>query len=168
LNCLIDLLDKCKRFLVDMIDKIPLPFLLNEIDEIIQGMGAMEIKVKEKDVKKFYEITNGIQFQDIISPEYLMTLLAPLATKIFIKIMSEKNLPKIIGVIHSESEVNFFQPLAYKTYIIKGHAEALQQKTGKMGLYLVLTFHMRIFDQNEEEVADDLHQFFLRIKKEKN
>ena len=148
-----------------MNDEIPLTSLLEEIDKTFQEIGVLEIKVKENDVKKFYEITgNTIDYQEIVSPEYFMTLLAPLATKVFLKIMGQKNMPRIRGVIHSESEVNFYKALTYDSYIIRSQVESLKTKTGKMGNYLVFTFRLSVYDQQgEEEVGNDIHQFFLRV-----
>ena len=148
-----------------MNDEIPLTSLLEEINKTFQEIGTLEIKVKEIDVKKFYEITgNTIDYQEIVSPEYFMTLLAPLATKVFLKIMGQKNMPRIRGVIHSESEVNFYKALTYDSYIIRSQVESLKTKTGKMGDYLVFTFRLSVYDQQgEEEVGNDIHQFFLRV-----
>jgi hypothetical protein len=59
--------------MVPMNDEIPLTSLLEEIDKTFQEIGVLEIKVKENDVKKFYEITgNTIDYQEIVSPEYFM------------------------------------------------------------------------------------------------
>jgi hypothetical protein len=154
-----------------MTEETPLIILLDEISKTLDELGTIETKIKEIDVKKFYEITNNSdsQYQEkgIVSPEYFMTLLAPLATKIFLKIMGQENMPRIRGVIHSESEVNFFKALTYDTYLIRSQVESLKQKTGKMGDYLVFTFRLSVFDQQEEEVGNDIHQFFLRVKKER-
>lgn len=152
-----------------MAENTPLIILLEEIGKIIDEIGTTETKIKENDIKKFYEITNiaDSQYQEkgIISPEYFMTLLAPLATKVMLKVMGHENMPKIRGVIHSESQVNFFKPLTYGSYAIRSQVESLKQKTGKMGDYLVFTFRLSVFDQQEEEVGNDIHQFFLRVKK---
>jgi hypothetical protein len=153
-----------------MTENIPLIVLLEEINKAFDEFGTIEAKIKENDVKKFYEITKNSDFQyqekGIVSPEYFMTLLAPLATKVMLKVMGLENIPKIRGVIHSESEVNFFKPLMYDTYIIRSQVESLKQKTGKMGDYLVFTFRLSVFDQHGDEVGNDIHQFFLRVKKE--
>ena len=151
-----------------MTENIPLIILLEEINKAFDEFGTIETKIKENDVKKFYEITNDADFQyqekEIVSPEYFMTLLAPLATKVMLKIMGLENMPKIRGVIHSESEVNFFKPLTYGSYVIRSQVESLKQKTGKMGNYLVFTFRLSVYDQQgEEEVGNDIHQFFLRV-----
>jgi len=154
-----------------MTEETPLIILLDEISKTLQELGTIETKIKENDVKKFYEITNNndspYQEKGIVSPEYFMTLLAPLATKIFLKIMGQENMPRIRGVIHSESKVTFFKVLTYDTYLIRSQVESLKHKTGKMGDYLVFTFRLSVFDQQGEEMGNDLHQFFLRVRKER-
>ena len=124
---------------------------------------------------QFYSITQDSVDQyitdaekPIVSPNYIMSLLAPFATKVIVKIFENQNLPKIKGVVHSKSEIRFMKPLSYGTYNIWCRVETLQRKTGKMGDYLVLTFRMTLMDENEEEVATDVHQFFIRIALEGN
>jgi hypothetical protein len=94
-----------------------------------------------------------------------MTLLAPIATKIMIKILQHETFPQLIaGIVHSFSEVKFLRPLHYGSYQVWNRVETLQKKKGKMGHHLVLTFRMTLLDEEEEEIAYDLHQFFLRLK----
>lgn len=149
--------------------------LLDEMDKILQRISPISVKIKKKDILKFYEITgesieryhksNG----EIVSPNYLMTLLAPIGTRVMIKILEHDIFPKIIdGIVHSQSEIRFLQPLSYGDFQVWCRVEGLQKKTGKMGDYLVLTFRMVIrkgLNKKEEEMAHDIHQFFLRLKK---
>ncbi len=152
---------------------INLIILLEEMDKILQGISPMEVKVKEKDLLSFYEITKDNMDQyiidnqsPIVSPNYIMSLFAPFATKVIIVILENQNLPKVAGVVHSKSEINFLNPIKYGKYNIWCRVETLQRKTGKMGSYLVLTFRMSLIDGNDEEVANDIHQFFIRIVEE--
>ena len=144
--------------------------MLEEMDAILQSLSPIEVKVREKAILQFYEITQDSKDQyntgaenPIVSPNYIMTLLAPFATKVIIKIFENENLPKIKGVVHSKSEINFLKPLSYGKYRIWCRVETLQKKTGKMGNYLVLTFRMTLLNENEQEVANDIHQFFIRV-----
>lgn len=151
---------------------IPLIILLKKMDQALQKIGPIEVNIQEKKVSKFYEITKatGAPYlkENIISPEYFMTLLAPIATKIFLKIMNLKDLPKINGIIHTQSEINFLKPLSYGSYLIISQMEKLQKKKGKIGSYLVMTFRMSLINQQGDEIANDIHQFFLRLKEEED
>ncbi|MFX1295126.1 MAG: hypothetical protein ACFFD2_09785 [Promethearchaeota archaeon] len=65
-------------------------------------------------MKKFHNFNkneNGPYLQDqLISPEYLMILLVSILTEIIIKFIVEmKNLPKIVGVIHTKLEINYLK-----------------------------------------------------------
>ncbi|MFX1298019.1 MAG: hypothetical protein ACFFD2_24610 [Promethearchaeota archaeon] len=157
-----------------MSNRTPRTILLRKMDELLQADNPVEIELKEEKVVKFYEITYNEewkQFQErnIISPEYLMTLFVPIGTKVIVNVMGGmKDLPKIVGVIHTNSEVNYLKPIYYGRYNIISKAESLQKKKGEMGEYLVFTFKMSLFSQGEEEVANDIHQFFLRLGKEEN
>jgi hypothetical protein len=62
--------------------------------------------------------------------------------------------------------MNYFKPITYGIYEIISRAETLQRKQGKMGDYLVFTFKMSLFNKRQEEVANDIHEFFLRLRKE--
>jgi hypothetical protein len=157
-----------------MSNETPLIILLEKMDGFLQAMNPIKINLQEKKIAKFYEIMGGLGKQifkadQIISPEYIMTLLAPYATKVFMKIIEIKDLPfKIKGVIHTQSEINYYKPLYYGNYDLISRMEGLQKKRGKMGEYLVFTFRMSLFNEKEEEVANDIHQFFLRIGEEVN
>ncbi|NVM52651.1 MAG: hypothetical protein HWN66_03025 [Candidatus Helarchaeota archaeon] len=149
--------------------------LLKEIDEVLQAISPMKIRVKQKDLIKFYEITQDSEDHYVhdgkeaaISPGYFLTLLAPMATKVMVSILGHQSLPKIRGVIHSKSEINFFKSIAYGVYNLWSRVETLQKKKGKTGNYLVLTFRMSLLNEKEEEVANDIHQFFLRVKEDDN
>ena len=149
--------------------------LLEEMDRILQSMSPVRLKVREKDIQKFYEITkdsSGLYTQEdgtpIVSPTYFLTLLAPLATKLIVKILEQQELLKVKGVIHSQSEINFIKPIFVGKYSIWSRVETLQRKRGKTGNYLVLTFRMSLFNEKEEEVANDIHQFFIRVAEEGN
>lgn len=149
--------------------------LLEEMDEVLQSMSPMEIKIKEKDILKFYEITQDSEENyivenknPVVSPNYIMSLFAPLATKVIVKILENQSLPQVAGIIHSSSEINFMEPIFYGKYSIWSRVETLQKKKGKMGNYLVLTFRMALLDEKEHEVANDIHQFFIRLREEKN
>ena len=146
--------------------------LLEEMDKILQEISPMKVKIKQKDLIKFHEITGVPEAQinqsseSIVTPTYFLTLLAPLGTKLMLKILEHQNLPKIRGFIHSKSEVNFFKPIQYGAYEVWSRVETLQKKQGKMGNYIVLTFRMSLMNEKEEEVGNDIHQFFLRLPEE--
>ncbi len=149
--------------------------LLEEMDKLLQEISPMKIEIKQKDLLKFYDITRDSEEHYvhkkqgiIVSPTYFLTLLAPLGTKVMLKLLENRNLLKISGVIHSESEINFIHPLRYGLYEVWSRIEMLQKKQGKMGNYLVLTFRMSLMNEKEEEVANDIHQFFLRLREEGN
>lgn len=148
--------------------------LLEEMDKILQEISPMKVNIKQKDLIKFNEITGNNELQivesgeNIVTPTYFLTLLAPLGTKLMIKILEHQNLPKISGFIHSKSEVNLFKPIQFGAYEVWSRVETLQKKQGKMGNYLVLTFRMSLMNEKEEEVGNDIHQFFLRIPEEVN
>ncbi len=150
-----------------MLKETPLIILLEQMDKFLKTISPLKIQVRKKDVEKFYEITKNTSsnLEDpSISPEYLMTLLAPLATKIIVNLMGGiPNLPQIRGVIHTESEVNYLKPLEFGSYDIGSNVESLQKKEGKSGNYLSFKFRMSLFNQANEEVANDIHHFFLRV-----
>jgi len=153
-----------------MAEETPLIILLEKIDGFMQGMNPVKINLQERKAAKFYEIIGRrdtqSQAEQTISPEYLMTLLAPYATKVLIKIL-EIELPyKIRGVIHTQSEINYFKPIHFGNYDLFSRLESLQKKKGKTGNYLVFTFRMTLFNEGQEEMANDIHQFFLRIGEE--
>ncbi|MHA1264052.1 MAG: FAS1-like dehydratase domain-containing protein [Candidatus Helarchaeota archaeon] len=147
--------------------------LLDEMDQLIQSSSPINVTVRRKDISKFLEITGeNPEFyfqnqQEIITPNYFMSLLAPIGTKIMIKILEHKEFQKMVGgIVHSQSEIKFKKPLKIGKFQVWSHIERLQKKKGKMGNYLVLTFRMSLMDENEEEVAWDKHQFFLRLKED--
>ncbi len=152
-------------------NRSPLIVLLERMDDLLQEMNPIEIEIQEKKVEEFYEITQNTEAhyyreQKTVSPEYFITLLAPFATKVFLKVATMENLPKVMGVIHTESEVNYLKPLSFGTYHLACRMETLQKKKGRMGHYLSMTFRISLFNHRDEEVANDIHQFFFRLKPE--
>jgi len=146
--------------------------LLDEMDKILQALSPISVKIKKKEILRFYEITGEstetyqVSNEETVSPNYIMTLVAPIGTKVMIKILEHEIFPNIVGgIVHSQSEIKFLQPLTYGDFQVWSRVETLQKKTGKMGNYLVLTFRMTLMNSKEEEIAYDIHQFFLRLKK---
>ncbi|MHA1276387.1 MAG: hypothetical protein ACTSQ8_04300 [Candidatus Helarchaeota archaeon] len=149
----------------------PLIIMLKQMDEYLKSISPMNLEIQRKKVEKFHEIINNKDasyLQDVyISPEYLMTLLAPIGTKIIVKIMGGlENFPKVAGVIHTSSELNYFQPIPYGSYFVSIRAERLQKKTGKTGDYYAFTFRMSLINENDVEIANDIHQFFLKLRED--
>ena len=157
-----------------MNEETPLIILLERMDELLQAGNPIKCELTDKKMAKFYEITQNQRAQqflekEIVSPEYLMTMITEPATKVIVNMIAGmKDFPKIAGAVHSSSEVNYFKPLTYGSYDIVSQAVSLQKKQGKMGEYLVFVFKMSLINQQGEEVANDIHQFFMRLRKEGN
>ncbi len=143
------------------------------MDGYLKSVSPMDIQISREKVEKFHEIikNTGASYlqDDFLSPEYLMTLLAPVATKIIVKVMGGlENFPRVAGVIHTSSEMNYFHPIGFGAYSIVIQAEKLHQKSGKTGDYYAFSFRMSLINENEVEVANDVHEFFLKLREEAN
>jgi hypothetical protein len=151
-----------------MSEDTPLLILLKQMDDFLKSISPMAIQVSRKKVQKFLDIiqNTGASYlqDDFLSPEYLMTLFAPVVEEIIARVMGGlDNFPRVEGVIHTSSEMNYFHPIGFGAYSIVTRAENLYKKSGKTGDYYVFSFRISLINEKEVEVGNDIHQFFLKL-----
>lgn len=145
------------------------------IDEFTESAKAlcgkispMEFAVDEGVIRTFCE-TTGHDFEDckknnVIPQGYFMTLTIPLITRFFIEAALDELKGVIKGVIHTNSVVQYYRPLPLNGKYT-GHmgVKSVVEKTGSLGNYYAVDFEVVITDGKSEELASDIHQFFLRV-----
>ena len=97
-------------------------------------------------------------------PEFKLSVTSQVITQVFIKI-GPLFISKIRGLIHVNSEVQFFKPMALKNkYKITIDTTPPIEKIGKMGTYFSVIFNTSVFDEQGEDLyALDKHEFFLKV-----
>ena len=139
--------------------------LHQSLKKVEKEVGSEPIKIERRDILKFNElIDDKTPFGDLIPPGYIMNMTNQVITQIFIKI-GPLFISKIRGLIHVNSEVEFFKPMAIKNkYKITIETTQPIEKTGKMGNYYSVVFNTSVFDEQDKELyALDKHEFFLKI-----
>jgi hypothetical protein len=156
---------------MSVIDDTLRTYFKKRLSDMKEEIGTREYNFKEKDIDKFCELisdTNPIYLNKdlgkIIPPSYIMNMTNVVFQQFFIKIGLDF-FDKIMGVIHTRSDVNIFKPMPMSTkYRVKFDYEEPKEISGKMGNYFSVMFVITIMDAQNSVYAVDNHEFFFKMR----
>jgi hypothetical protein len=139
-----------------------------KLQAVIAEMGVKTLRQDDDALNEYCRLTGHdpavYRERDRLPVGYLLTFIDPIVTQIIVSFFI-KFPGTIKGVIHSSSTVRVMKPLSIsaREYKEEFALRNIEEKSGKKGKYLVTDFEVALMDAGGEQVASDLHQFFLKI-----
>ena len=135
---------------------------------VVDEMGVVELPLDLARLEEYCELTGhdfaACKERGEAPTGYLMTFMDPVISRMFYQLYVKH--PKLIkGVIHTTSTLESLAPVRLDAGPFQETMEiaSIEEKHGSKGDYFSVDFKVTLMDAQEEEVAIDVHKFFLKV-----